>query len=55
MDPSATAAPLGNIGGISASPGSFTSVLTNTSSQIRYRVDQNVQTYIVTYGWEDSL
>ena len=55
MDPSVTAAPLGNIGGTTASPTAFTGVLSNTSSQIRYRVDASGQTYIVTYGWEDSL
>jgi len=54
VDPTAATA-LSNIGGAAASPNNQVQVFTNTSSQIRYRLDADQAMHISTAGWEDSL
>jgi len=51
VDPGNAGNPPGNIG----YRGTQSHILTNTSSQIRYRLDANEQIYIATHGWEDAL
>lgn len=58
LAPSATAAPLANWGYANPHPNSLQDLFSNTSGQVRYRIDLSGAADVVriaTYGWRDSL
>jgi len=55
MVPSITLAPLATEGSNTHQAGTLATVITNTSSQIRYRCLADVAIYIATLGWEQTL
>ncbi len=58
LAPSATAAPLANWGYSNPYPNSLQDLFSNTSGQVRYRIDASGASDVVriaTYGWRDSL
>lgn len=51
LAPSATVAPLASVYDAASANGGMIRVRTNTSAQVRFRSNQNVDVYIATLGW----